>query len=104
MRFEYKYEVHSISSESSETEKPIQEEPGELEELEESKSLINDLPINTTSEKLPEQSPHWKRIDVRQKKITRGLSSLSKEFINAYLNQDKDRRKKFFSVIDKLLK
>lgn len=32
-----------------------------------------------------DQSPHWKRVDVRHKKITRGLSALCKDFIQAWL-------------------
>ena len=98
LKFDYKYEVHSISSDSH---KPVE---ANQEDDEESKSLNNKSVLEVNSDKVPKQSPHWKRIDVRQKKITRGLSSLAKEFINMYLNHDKERKKKFFLLIDKLLK
>uniref|UniRef100_A0A7S3JGM2 Uncharacterized protein n=1 Tax=Euplotes harpa TaxID=151035 RepID=A0A7S3JGM2_9SPIT len=51
-----------------------------------------------------EQSRHWKRVDVRQKKITRGLSSLSKEFILSYLSKFAPSKQMFFKTVDLLLK
>lgn len=49
------------------------------------------------------QSPHWKRIDVKQKKVTRGLSQLAKSFINKWLLADKERKDNFFMHLDNLL-
>lgn len=52
----------------------------------------------------PEMSPHWRRIDVRQKRITRGLSSLAKDFIQSWMKRDKKRKKNFFEALDNLLR
>ena len=50
------------------------------------------------------QSPHWKRIDVKQKKITRGLTQLTKTFIRKWMKKSKHKRKDFFKSLDFLLK
>lgn len=50
------------------------------------------------------QSPNWSRIDVRQKKITRALSLHTKDFLELYMKQDKQRKKKnWFVMVDELM-
>lgn len=50
------------------------------------------------------KSPHWKRIDVRKKRITRGLSFLVKDFIKEWLKSNKNIKNNFFYYLDGLLK
>lgn len=50
-----------------------------------------------------EQSPHWKRVDVRKKKITRGLSFLTKDFIKKWMRKLKIKKEEFFERLDELL-
>lgn len=78
-------------------------EESKSEPLEENKEEPTTFKELKTSKPPPlNQSPHWRRVDVRQKKITRGLSQLSKSFIQKYLKK-KPKGVDVFMYIDDLI-
>jgi len=79
------------------------------EAIEEEKSASNTLLPPAEEQKVPRginvaMSPHWRRIDVRQKRITRGLSALSKEFIQSWMKAKRIKKDEFFEELETLLR
>ena len=95
---------YEIKLEKESKHKPKVLDPIDL--TDERRHLIPDEPgvdMNTRAYSVV-QSPHWSRIDVRQKKVSRALSIHAKDFIDTYMKLDKWRKTNWLIALDNLMK